>query len=83
MLVKEKMSTKLVTATKDIDIESAYKLMRKNSIRHLPVVEGKKLIGIVADRDLRQALLPWKTKGKEKEFFYSKEVLLEEIMAKE
>ena len=83
MLVKEKMSTNLITATKDMDIESAYKLMRKHSIRHLPVVEGRRLIGIVADRDLRQALLPWKSEGKEKEFYYSREVPLEEIMAKD
>jgi acetoin utilization protein AcuB len=84
MLVKERMTKKLITATKEIDIESAYKLMRENSIRHLPVVEGKKLIGIVADRDIRQALLPWKSKKEEKEFYYfSKDVPISEIMAKD
>ncbi|HUU49552.1 MAG TPA: CBS domain-containing protein [Nitrospinota bacterium] len=85
MLVKERMTTKnLITVTKDIDIESAYKVMRKHSIRHLPVVEGKKLIGIVTDRDLRQSLIPWKSSEKEREFYYfSKEVRIEEIMTKD
>jgi len=84
MLVKERMTTKLVTVTKDTDIESAYRIMRKNKIRHLPVVEDEKLVGIVADRDIRQALLPWKSSEKEKEFYYfSKEVRVSDVMTKD
>jgi acetoin utilization protein AcuB len=84
MLVKERMTTKLVTVAKDTDIEFAYRIMRKNKIRHLPVVEDGRLVGIVADRDIRQAFLPWKSSEKEKEFYYfSKEVKVSDVMTKD
>lgn len=33
-------------------LESAHRLMRKHRIRHLPVLHGGKLIGVVSERDL-------------------------------
>jgi len=55
MLVKERMKRDPVTAKKDDSFRYALKLIRKEGIRHLPVVENKKVVGIVTDRDLRQA----------------------------
>jgi acetoin utilization protein AcuB len=40
---------------KDDSFRYALKLIRKEGIRHLPVLDGKKVVGIVTDRDLRQA----------------------------
>lgn len=37
-------------------IGEALRLLRENRIRHLPVIEHGKLVGIVSDRDLRDAL---------------------------
>jgi acetoin utilization protein AcuB len=37
-------------------IEDVMKLMRENNIRHIPVVEGKKAVGIISDRDVKLAL---------------------------
>jgi len=37
---------------KDQTLERAHEVMRKHRIRHLPVLEGGKLIGIVTQRDL-------------------------------
>lgn len=33
-------------------VAAAHKMMRDHDIRHLPVVEGEKLVGIVSQRDL-------------------------------
>lgn len=55
MLVKERMKRDPVTAKKDDSFRYALKLIRKEGIRHLPVLDGKRLVGIVTDRDLRQS----------------------------
>jgi len=55
MLVKNHMKRDPVTVKKDDSFRYALKLIRKEGIRHLPVLDGKKLVGIVTDRDLRQA----------------------------
>ncbi len=55
MRVKERMKRDPVTAKKDDSFRYALKLIRKEGIRHLPVLDGKRLVGIVTDRDLRQS----------------------------
>jgi acetoin utilization protein AcuB len=55
MLVSEVMNKKVITISPVINLSDAYELMSKNNIRHLPVVDGEKLIGVVTDRDLRLA----------------------------
>ena len=55
MVVKERMKRDPVTVKKDDSFRYALKLIRKEGIRHLPVVENKRVVGIVTDRDLRQA----------------------------
>src|ERR1051325_540621 len=40
------------TVRKDAKMSQAHELMRAHRIRHLPVLEGGKLVGIVSDRDL-------------------------------
>lgn len=42
--------------TPDVSITAAMDLMRSLNIRHLPVLEREKLVGLVSDRDLRGAL---------------------------
>nr|WP_276540991.1 CBS domain-containing protein [Salipaludibacillus agaradhaerens] len=50
--VQEVMSDQLFTATPDMDVQEAAKLMAEKQIRRLPIVEGQKLIGIVSLGDL-------------------------------
>jgi acetoin utilization protein AcuB len=50
------MKKQLITVTPATSIGEALTLIRHNRIRHLPVIEGEKLVGIVSDRDLRDAL---------------------------
>ena len=49
------MNRDLVTVEPHDSFRTAMNLIRQKGIRHLPVVEGKRLVGIVTDRDLRQA----------------------------
>ncbi len=58
MRVEQWMNQDLVTVTPEESFRTAMHLIRQKGIRHLPVVEGKRLVGIVTDRDLRQAA-PW------------------------
>jgi acetoin utilization protein AcuB len=55
MLVKNHMRRDPVTVKKEDSFRYALKLIRKEGIKHLPVLEGKRVVGIVTDRDLRQA----------------------------
>jgi acetoin utilization protein AcuB len=54
MKVSKYMTTKLITATADMTVKDAFLVMRTHRVRHLPVVEGDKLVGIISDRDLRR-----------------------------
>ena len=58
MLVRNKMTPNVITASPETTLADALKLTRGNRIRHLPVVENNKLVGIVTDRDLRLAMPP-------------------------
>jgi acetoin utilization protein AcuB len=53
--VRAMMQTAVVTATPDMSLAEAQRRMRAQRIRHLPVVSGTRLVGIVTDRDLRDA----------------------------
>ncbi|MEJ2683350.1 MAG: NADH-ubiquinone oxidoreductase-F iron-sulfur binding region domain-containing protein [Candidatus Sulfobium sp.] len=52
------MSRKPVTLDGSIDISVAVKVMSEHKIRHLPVTEDEKVIGIISYRDLVAYLLP-------------------------
>ena len=55
MLVRKKMKTEVITITKDEPMTAAKKFLKEKNIRHLPVVEDKKLIGLVTNMDIRNA----------------------------
>jgi acetoin utilization protein AcuB len=55
MLVRDIMTSPVVSIHSDISLQDAYRTMQEKGIRHLPVVDGDKLVGIVTDRDLRLA----------------------------
>ena len=60
-LVTELMTRDVSTLDEDDELVSADQLMRLEHVRHLPVVRGKKLVGIVTHRDIisAQARLLW------------------------
>ena len=47
----------LVTASPDDSVLSAAVKMVENNIRHMPVVEGERLVGVISIRDVLRALL--------------------------
>lgn len=55
MPVQDWMSKDLVTIDEDASIMKASKVMKQNNIQHLPVLKKGRLVGIVSDRDLKEA----------------------------
>ena len=53
MQVAERMRTAVVLIRPSDSVWTALKLLGERQIRHLPVVEDGKLVGIVTDRDIR------------------------------
>ena len=51
------MTTRPITATPDVLIVDAARFMDEHRIRHLPVVEGDNLIGMVGIRDVLRTLV--------------------------
>jgi len=52
MLVRERMSSPVITVSPDISISEALMLMREHKIRRTPVVENDEIVGIISDKDL-------------------------------
>jgi CBS domain-containing protein len=50
--VKEIASTDLVTVSPGDDLDEALNLLAQRQVRRLPVVEGERLVGIVAQADI-------------------------------
>jgi len=55
ILLREIMSRQLVTVTPDTPLSEARHLLAEHRIRRLPVIAGRRLVGIVSDRDVRSA----------------------------
>ncbi len=56
MKVKELMTKKVKTVTPEDSVEKVFLFFNFERIRHLPVVEKKKIVGMVSDRDLKKVM---------------------------
>ena len=54
-LIKDWMTKDVVVVSPDTTVPEAHRIMTEKSIRRLPVVDGKKLVGIVTRGDVRGA----------------------------
>lgn len=63
--VRDAMTRDVVTVGPEESAARAWGLCRERNIRHLPVVEGERLVGIVSDRDLRDLSPPRATTDEE------------------
>ncbi|QPJ66226.1 MAG: CBS domain-containing protein [Candidatus Nitrohelix vancouverensis] len=57
MIVEEVMTTKLITISENDTLLQAQQLMVEKSVRHLPVVKKRKLLGIITESDIRSAFI--------------------------
>jgi acetoin utilization protein AcuB len=56
MKIKDRMTHNPITVDVSLPIPEAMKLMKSGGFRRLPVLEHGKLVGIVTDRDVREAM---------------------------
>jgi CBS domain-containing protein len=57
LLVDNIMTTELIVATEDDDIDYVEAIMTENRIRHIPVLDGKELKGIISIGDVVKLIL--------------------------
>ncbi|NTV59436.1 MAG: CBS domain-containing protein [Deltaproteobacteria bacterium] len=55
LLVENWMNQNVITVDADDSMLDATKLLKEHNIRHLPVLEKGKLVGVITDRDLKRA----------------------------
>lgn len=52
--VRDAMTREVLTVEPETSVAQAWGICRERNIRHLPVIEGGRMIGLVSDRDLRE-----------------------------
>jgi acetoin utilization protein AcuB len=84
MRVSRRMQRRIFTIQHDETVEMAQTKMVVNNIRHLPVMDGDRLVGIISDRDIRGVLIPQRGNGGKKNnqtFYLPRDVKVEEAMS--
>ena len=56
-LLEEVMTKELITVTRDFKIDQCMELMTEHKIRHLPILENKKVIGIISIGDVLKIMI--------------------------
>ena len=55
MLIKDWMTTSVLTIDENTSVMRATRMMKENKVRRLPVLSHGKLVGMITDRDLKEA----------------------------
>ncbi|MBD5416231.1 MAG: CBS domain-containing protein [Desulfovibrio sp.] len=79
MLIRNWMTPEVITVTPDTSLLKLGKLMRDHGVRRLPVLDNGRVVGIISDRDVRDAS-PSKATTLD---MYEMHYLLAEIKAKD
>ena len=56
-LLHEVMTKELITVTRDYKIDKCMEIMNEKRIRHLPVLENKKIVGIISIGDVLKIMI--------------------------
>jgi acetoin utilization protein AcuB len=69
MLVQDIMQTQVITATIKTTLPEILRLLEPRGFRHVPVVDGGALVGIISDRDVKGAMVSaaTSTEGRERD----------------
>jgi CBS domain-containing protein len=60
ILAKDIMTKEVITGNLDDGLDKIYEILCKAPFRHLPIMEGSKLVGIVSKRDVLYSVKPKK-----------------------
>lgn len=86
MKVRRRMQREIYTVQKNAPIENAQTLMSAHNIRHLPVLDGSRLVGMISDRDIRGMLIPHGAgprRMREASFYLPSDVVVEDAMTRD
>ncbi|MDA8162697.1 MAG: CBS and ACT domain-containing protein [Desulfobacteraceae bacterium] len=84
MLVKEWMVANPIVIDENASIMKATQLMKEHTIRRIPVVQQNRLVGIVSDRDIKEAAPSKATSLDVHELYYLlSEIKVKDIMTKQ
>lgn len=84
MRVKDRMRRSLVSVAQSDTLDHALMTLKRFNIRHLPVVKGDRVVGIVSDRDVKKAApSPFDYPTAEEFRAFTSAVTIKEIMTKE
>lgn len=79
------MKARVVTIQRDESVDQAQTLMAMHGIRHLPVLERQRLVGIVSDRDLLGVMIQQRTGARGaragKAYFLPPGIRVDEVMS--
>lgn len=80
MKIKNWIAREVITIQPEASVKEAFMLLKSMGIRHLPVVKGGVLKGIVTDRDLRRPKLSDVFKSWDHLYRINDEIQVEDIM---
>jgi acetoin utilization protein AcuB len=84
MLVKGWMTSDAMTIDEDTSMMKASQIMKENNVRRLPVMHKGKLVGMVTDRDIKEASPSMATTLDVHELYYLlSELRVKDIMSKD
>lgn len=58
MVIREVMTSEPTTVDISADLDEVIGIFRELHVRHVPVTEGGRLVGMISDRDLRDCSIP-------------------------
>jgi acetoin utilization protein AcuB len=61
MLIKDILIPRLITISPQATMAEAERILKESNIRHLPVFDGKEIVGIISDRDVQRARVVLRT----------------------
>lgn len=80
MLVRDLLLLKLRTISSNATMFEAHRIMHDLRIRHLPVVNGNKIVGILSDRDVLLAMNKELASGSKQQIYVSRYKKVSEFM---
>jgi acetoin utilization protein AcuB len=83
MLVQKWMSQEVISVDTDDPMQQAVNLMKEHGIRLLPVMKGKKLVGVLSDGDLKKASAPGVTLDVQDLLYSTYKTKIKDIMTKD